>query len=86
MSILETDTDDSVTLWVESCSLEVPYSCPTFIHFARQRCYYGKIFNLVITIICTEEPSGESSYRPETSQLICFASRLVGFRYCVGFC
>ena len=83
---METDTEDSVTLWVESCGLEVPYSCPTFIYFTRQGCYYGKMFNLVITITCTEEPSGESSYRMETSKLICFAGRLVVFRYCLGFC
>ena len=38
------------------------------------------MFNLVNTIICTEEPSGNDSYHMETSQLICFAKRLAGFR------
>ena len=39
------------------------------------------MFNLVNTIICTEEPSGEGSYHIETSQLICFA----GFRMVLVF-
>ena len=38
------------------------------------------MFNLVNTIISTEEPSGEGSYRIETSQLIWFAKRLASFR------
>ena len=37
------------------------------------------MINLVITIVCTEEPSGEDLYRMETSQLIYFARRLAGF-------
>ena len=43
------------------------------------------MFNLVITILCTEEPSGEGSYHLETSQLICFAKRLAGFRMVLVF-
>ena len=43
------------------------------------------MFNLVNTIICTEEPSGEGSYHMETSQLICFAKRLAGFRMVLVF-
>ena len=38
------------------------------------------MFNPVNTIISTEEPFGKGSYRIETSQLICFAKRLAGFR------
>ena len=37
------------------------------------------MFNLVFTIVCTEEPSGEGSYHMEISQLICFEKRLPGF-------
>ena len=37
------------------------------------------MFNLVFTIICTEEPSAEDSYHMEISQLICFAKHLAGF-------
>ena len=37
------------------------------------------MINLVITIVCTEEPSGEGLYRMETSQMIYFARRLAGF-------
>ena len=47
--------------------------------FPRQGCYYCKMFNLVITIICTEKPSGEGSYHMETSQFICFPKGLAGF-------
>ena len=43
------------------------------------------MFNLVNTIICTEEPSSEGSYHIETSQLICFAKRLAGFRMVLVF-
>ena len=43
------------------------------------------MFNLVNTIICTEEPSGEGSYHIETSQWICFAKRLAGFRMVLVF-
>ena len=53
--------------------------------FPRQGCCYRKMFNLVNTIICTEEPSGEGSYHIETSQWICFAKRLAGFRMVLVF-
>ena len=43
------------------------------------------MFNLVNTIICTEEPSSEGSYHIETSQLICFAKRLAGIRMVLVF-
>ena len=43
------------------------------------------MFNLVNTIICTEEPSGEGSYHMETSQLICFAKRLADFHIVLVF-
>ena len=43
------------------------------------------MFNLVNTIICTEESSGEGTYHMETSQLICFAKRLAGFRMVLVF-
>ena len=43
------------------------------------------MFNLVNTIISTEEPSGEGSYRIETSQLIWFAKRLASFRMVLVF-
>ena len=43
------------------------------------------MFNLVNTIICTEESSGEGSYHMEISQLICFAKRLAGFRMVLVF-
>ena len=43
------------------------------------------MFNLVNTIICTEEPSSEGSYHIETSQLIFFAKRLAGFRMVLVF-
>ena len=43
------------------------------------------MFNLVNTIICTEEPSGNDSYHVETSQLICFAKGLAGFRMVLVF-
>ena len=43
------------------------------------------MFNLVNTIICTEEPSGEGSYHMETSQLIFFAKRLAGLRMVLVF-
>ena len=43
------------------------------------------MFNLVNTIICTKEPSGEGSYHIETSQLICFAKRLAGIRMVLVF-
>ena len=43
------------------------------------------MFNLVITIICTEGPSGEGLYHMETSQLICFAKRLAGFWMMLDF-
>ena len=43
------------------------------------------MFNLVNIIICTEEPSGKGSYHMETSQLICFAKRLAGFRMVLVF-
>ena len=82
---MEKGTEDCVTLWVKYCSVEVPYSCPAFIRFPRQGCYYRKIFNPVITIICTEEPSGEGSYHMETNQLICFAKRLADFRRVLVF-
>ena len=43
------------------------------------------MFNLVNTIICTEEPYSEGSYRIETSQLIDFGKRLAGFRMVLVF-
>ena len=43
------------------------------------------MFNLVNTIICTEEPSGEGSYHIEISQLIYFAKRRAGFRMVLVF-
>ena len=43
------------------------------------------MFNLVNTIICTEESSGECSYHMKTSQWICFAKRLAGFRMVLVF-
>ena len=43
------------------------------------------MFNLINTIICTEEPSSEGTYRIKTSQLICFAKRLAGFRMVLVF-
>ena len=43
------------------------------------------MFNLVNTIICTEEPSGEGSHHMETSQLICFAKRFAGFHMVLVF-
>ena len=43
------------------------------------------MFNLVNTIICTEETSGKSLYHMVTSQLICFAKRLAGFRIVLVF-
>ena len=43
------------------------------------------MFNLVNSIICTDEPSGEGSYHMETSQLICFAKRLAGFHMVLAF-
>ena len=42
-------------------------------------------FNLVNTIICTEESSGQGTYHMETSQLICFAKPLAGFRIVLVF-
>ena len=53
--------------------------------FPRKGCYYRKMFNLVITIICTEEHSGEGSYHMETSRLICSANRLAGLRMVLVF-
>ena len=53
--------------------------------FPRQGCCYAKMFNLINTIICTEEPSSEGTYRIKTSQLICFAKRLAGFRMVLVF-
>ena len=35
--ILEKGTENCVTLWVEYCSVEVPYSCPAFKHFSEAR-------------------------------------------------
>ena len=43
------------------------------------------MFNLVNSIICTDEPSGEGSYHMETSQLICFAKRLADFHIVLVF-
>ena len=48
-------------------------------------CHYRKTFNLVITIICTEEHFGDGSNRMRTSQLIFFANRLAGFRMVLVF-
>ena len=44
-----------------------------------------KIFNLVNTIICTEEPFSEGSYHMETIQLTCFPKRLPGIRMVLIF-
>ena len=43
------------------------------------------MFNLVNTIISTEETSDKGSYHMETSQLICFAKRLAGFWMMLDF-
>ena len=43
------------------------------------------MFNLVHTIICMEESSSEGSYCVKTSQLICFAKHLAGFRMVLVF-
>ena len=43
------------------------------------------MFNLVNTIISMEETSDKGSYHMETSQLICFAKRLAGFRMVLVF-
>ena len=43
------------------------------------------MFNLVNTIICTEELSGEGSYHMEIRRLICFAKRLASFRKVLVF-
>ena len=43
------------------------------------------MFNVVNTIICTEESSSDGSYRVKTSQLFCFAKRLAGFRMMLVF-
>ena len=51
---------------------------PLYI-FLRQGYYQRKMFNLVITVVCPEEPSGEGSHRMETNPLICSADRLTGF-------
>ena len=58
---------------------------PLLYIFPRQGYYYRIMFNLVNTIICTEESSGEGTYHMETSQLICFAKRLAGFRMVLVF-
>ena len=43
------------------------------------------MFNLVNTIICTEEPFSEGSYHIETSQLTCFPKGLAGIRMVLIF-
>ena len=58
---------------------------PGFYTFFRSKGVIVVKFNLVITIICTEEPSGEGLYHMETSQSICFAKRAAGFRMMLVF-
>ena len=53
--------------------------------FSRQGSYFRKMFNLVITIICTENSSGEGSYHMEISQFICFPKGLAGFLMALVF-
>ena len=43
------------------------------------------MFNLVSTIICTQEPSSEGSYHIETSQSIYFAKHLACFHMVLFF-
>ena len=64
---------------------QIPYSCLVLAYiFPRQGFYYRKIFNLVNTIISTEEPSGESSYGDQPIDLLC--KTFGWFPYGVGFC
>ena len=53
--------------------------------FPRQGCYYCKMFNLVNTIICTEEPSGEGSYHLWDQPINLLCKTLGWFPCGVGF-